>query len=436
VLAYPEYQEELHRFRYPSGFTVYVNRKPGRLRQYASLGVGFGSINVRYRPHGTSDQWREVPPGMAHFLEHKLFSEEGGDAFDRFAALGASANAETSFTTTSYFFDSAGRFDEALELLVGFVRKLHVTEANVEKEKPIIAQEIGMYDDDPGWIGYTRPLAALYCAHPIRNDIAGTVDDITQATPEMLRDLYRSSYTPDNAILSVSGDVDPDAVAECAGKLWGTPDGTARADDAPVDEAIGPAEARVELPFAVHKPRLYVGLKADLAYRGHGDEAALRAYRRGMESFLLEELLFRRGSPAFDRWYDSGLIDANFGSAHRSDRSFEYVVLSGDTHEPDRLADEVFGELRRFATANDDTDVAHALARKKRKAIGHFVRSLSSPAAVAGGAFSHHLAGTDLFALPEIIRGVSVADLRRYAAELAQEDRAARVIMVPDADAE
>src|SRR5699024_538660 len=113
---------------------------------YALFTTNYGSIDNEFIPLG-ADEYVHVPDGIAHFLEHKLFEKEQGDVFQVFGEQGASANAFTSFTRTSYLFSSTDRVYENLQTLLDFVQEPYFTEKTVEKEKGIIAQEIQMYQD-------------------------------------------------------------------------------------------------------------------------------------------------------------------------------------------------------------------------------------------------------------------------------------------------
>src|SRR5690606_19064767 len=130
-------QEEMVIGRWETGLQAFVLPKPGFSKQYAVFSTRYGSMDRRFR-HPDTGQILEVPDGIAHFLEHKLFEEEDGNIFDRFAELGASANAYTSYTMTSYLFSCSENFYENLDVLLGFVQRPHFTDDNVEKEKGII----------------------------------------------------------------------------------------------------------------------------------------------------------------------------------------------------------------------------------------------------------------------------------------------------------
>ena len=86
----------------------------------------------------------------------------------------------------------------------------YFTEKTVDKEKGIIAQEITMYDDQPDWRLYFGTIENLFHEHPVKIDIAGTVESIQDITAEHLYECYETFYHPSNMVLFVVGAVDPE----------------------------------------------------------------------------------------------------------------------------------------------------------------------------------------------------------------------------------
>ena len=172
---------------HPSGLKIYILEKPQYNSAYAVFGTKYGSIDTCFSANGEK---LTVPEGIAHFLEHKLFESEEQDAFTRFAATGAYANAFTSFDRTCYLFSCADEFYENLDILLDFVQSPYFTEKTVEKEQGIIGQEIRMYDDSPSWRVMFNMLMAMYHNHPVRIDIAGTVDSIAKIDYKLLYKCY------------------------------------------------------------------------------------------------------------------------------------------------------------------------------------------------------------------------------------------------------
>lgn len=90
----------------------------GFSRKYALFATRYGGMDMRFRLNG---QWLDTPAGIAHYLEHKMFDTEGGNALQELAMNGAEPNAFTSNAITCYYFDSTEKFYENLEILLSFV---------------------------------------------------------------------------------------------------------------------------------------------------------------------------------------------------------------------------------------------------------------------------------------------------------------------------
>src|SRR5699024_8673482 len=102
----------------PSGLTVLCRTMPDYSTVHAAYVTAFGSIDRAFTLDGRAVT---VPAGTAHFLEHKMFESEQGDAFDLYAQTGASANAFTSFDSTCYIFTATDQTDKNLDILLGMV---------------------------------------------------------------------------------------------------------------------------------------------------------------------------------------------------------------------------------------------------------------------------------------------------------------------------
>ena len=124
---------------YPSGFKAEIILRPGFNCRFMGIIVDFGS---------SDDQ---PVPGLAHFLEHKLFAQESGDLSLEFEKLGSDVNAFTSFNETMYYASGVKNVAPTIDLLFDLVGKPYFTDENVKKEIPIIQQELAMYQDEPDW---------------------------------------------------------------------------------------------------------------------------------------------------------------------------------------------------------------------------------------------------------------------------------------------
>ena len=216
---YDKFKETLYFGTHDSGLKVYVMPKMGYSKCYAIIGTHFGSIDSVFTVAGEAEQ-TILPDGVAHFLEHKMFEQpDGGNVFGEFAKYGANANAFTSNTMTAYLFECTENPVENLKILLDYVSKPYFTEENVAKEQGIIGQEIKMYDDDPDWRCAINLLGAMYENHPIKNDIAGSVESIAKIDKDLLYKCYDNFYNMANMILFVIGDINEQDMGNCVEEM-------------------------------------------------------------------------------------------------------------------------------------------------------------------------------------------------------------------------
>ena len=203
-----------------------------------------------------------MPEGIAHYLEHKMFDCKDGDAFSKYAQTGANANAYTSFDKTAYLFLLHRPCGGETCASAGFVTEPYFTEASVAKEQGIIGQEIGMYDDDPDWQVYFNLLGALYQEHPLRIDIAGTVETISRINADLLYRCYDCFYNLHNMVLSVAGSFDPDAALRLCDEIL-KPAAPITVERAHISEPEAVRTHRVEVSMPVATTMFQVGFKGD-----------------------------------------------------------------------------------------------------------------------------------------------------------------------------
>ncbi len=188
-----EFNETSYTFETQSGLKTSIIHKKGFKRSLAALGTPFGSIHLNQKVDGKSIQHKK---GLAHFLEHKLFDDEGQDILAKFAEYGASANAFTSFDQTVYYFSTNLDIEEPLKLLMTFVNRFDITEASVEKEKGIIVEELKMYDKMPEMALLMNTYQNVYHNFPMKYDIGGTIDSVNSTTLKDLQEAYALNYNP------------------------------------------------------------------------------------------------------------------------------------------------------------------------------------------------------------------------------------------------
>ena len=372
--------------KHPSGLDLYLYPKVRNSSAYAVFGTKYGSIDNCFRIAGETEPHR-VPAGIAHYLEHKLFESEDGDAFERYAKTGASANAYTSFDMTCFLFSCTENVYESLEILLDFVQSPYFTEQTVKKEQGIIGQEIKMYDDDPQWRVLFNLLGALYQKHPVRLDIAGTVQSIAQITPELLYQCYHTFYNLNNMVLCIAGNVEPERVLELCDKLL-KPSRPAEVERIFEEEPGHIVRARVEQKLSVAVPLFELGFK-ELAGAGRPTAEQMA------ETEILLEALSSNASPLFRALMDAGLInEASFGNEYFEGPGYSAVIFSGESKDPERVADEI---KREIANVRENGLDRHAFERAKKAVYCRNIASLNNVGSIANSLVSLAFSGRELF---------------------------------------
>ena len=213
-----------------------------------------------------------VPDGVAHFLEHKLFEKDDTeDLFTAFANDNAQVNAFTSFDRTSYLFSATDNVERNILRLLEMVETPFFSKETVDKEKGIIAEEIKMYQEQPGYKIMFNTLRAMYQNHPIKVDIAGSVESIYNITKDDLYLCYETFYHPSNMVLFVVGDVNPENIRDIVETHENKRDKTNQSsiERATVDEPTNVITPFVSEEMKLQSPRLMLGFKMNQLKRHH-----------------------------------------------------------------------------------------------------------------------------------------------------------------------
>lgn len=411
-------QDSYYSVKHPSGLRIFVYPKEGSNSTYAIFGTRYGSVDTSFR-RSDEQEVSTVPEGIAHFLEHKLFESEDGDAFARYAKTGASANAYTSFDMTCYLFSCTENVYESLEILLDFVQSPYFTEQTVQKEQGIIGQEIRMYDDDPQWRVMFNLLKALYHHHPVKIDIAGTVESIAEITPDYLYRCYHTFYNLNNMALCVAGNIDPERVLELCDKML-KPSEPTKVERIFEEEPAGVVQERVEQKLSVTIPLFQLGFK---------EPARRRNVQELAQTDVLLELLASDASPLYRRLLDQNLINtASFGSEYFEGPGYAAVIFSGESKDPDTVAKEIRDEVERL---RKEGIPAEAFERARKAVYGRNVAALNSAEAIANAMISLTFAERELFSYIDALATVQLPDVQKRLEEQLLTENSALSVVFP-----
>ncbi len=419
-VKFPRLGETLYTAEHSSGLKVFVMPKPGFSKSYAVLSTKYGSIdNAFYNKDGTAI---EVPDGIAHFLEHKMFDQpDGTNVFSAFAKKGASPNAFTAFNKTSYLFSCTGDFYGNLEILLDYVYKPYFTDESVSKEQGIIGQEINMYRDDANWRSYFGLLEALYSDFPIRRDIAGTIESISHITKELLYDCHKTFYNPSNMYLFTIGTVEPEKVMEYVDKyVTAEPSGEIKRLYAKEPRAV--CQPEVVCKLSVAYPKFYIGFKDnDTGYGGK------QLHKKIIGMSLLLELLFGQSSAFYEKLYNDGTINSSFGTQYDNDIYYAHAIVGGESKEPYKVCDEVLAAIA-------DIQIDEADFERTRKAfIGKFIKQFNGVEWLANTFVDMLMNDVDLFDYLDLINEIDTNYLKQLANSVLQKENMAVSIVEPNA---
>jgi len=401
--------EKYYAIDHKSGLKIYVMPKENYSSAYAIFGTKYGSIDTRFK-RSDSDEWTVVPEGIAHFLEHKLFESEELDAFTRFAKTGASANAYTSFDKTCYLFQCSDHFDESLEILLDFVTHPYFTEETVKKEQGIIGQEITMYYDVAGWMSTFNLLKCLYHNHPVRIDIAGTVESIAEITDKLLYDCYNTFYNLNNMALAVVGNVTPQQVEALCDKMLKTAPQLSieRSFD---DEPREIAADYTEYNLAMSMPVFSFGYKEKC-------EKPVQDIKTIIETNILLEILAGNTSELYKNLFEKGLINESFSKEYFIGYGYESIIFDGESENPKLVSEEIKKEIARLKKDGIDSELFEAV---RRSLYGKEIMEYNDIDSIANGFIAADFGGYGIFDSIDIYKTVTKEDVEKRLDDILDE---------------
>jgi zinc protease len=382
------------------------------------------STNVNYL--AGADESPAGFPGTAHALEHMMFRGSPGLTTDQLADIssfmGGEFNAQTGQTVTQYYYTvPAQDLEVALHIEALRMRGVLSGEADWARERGAIEQEVAEDLSSPQYVLSTRLREVLFAGSSYAHDALGTRASFDATSAAMLRKFHERWYAPNNAILVVVGDVDPQATLAKVERLFG-------------DIPARPLPARTEVKLSPVVPQT-LELDTDLPY---GLQViALRM--PGLESadFAAAEVL--ADVLASQRGELYGLVAQ--GKALNTDFSLEPLPKAtlavataafpagGDAKA---LEAELRAVIRRIATHGVPPDLVAAAKLQERRDAEFQKNSIGGLAAVWSEALAVYGLESPQEDLARIER-VTVEDVNRVAREVLDLNHAVTAVLRPQA---
>ena len=417
-LEFSRVGEQMYHEKLANGLNVFVFPKPEFQKGYAFFATNYGGMDMKFCLDG---QWHQSPAGVAHFLEHKMFEDEDGNALQKFARTGASPNAFTSHTMTAYHFSCTDRFEENLKILLKFVFTPYFTDENVEKERGIINQEIRMVEDTPNWEVFVGAYEGLYRNHPVRVSIPGSEESISHITPELLYTCHRAFYSPKNMALVVCGTADFEQVCRMAEEI--------SPKDAPEigQRHYGERRAEVHQPVVTRKmqvslPQCMVGFKDEPVPAG---ESRLR---RSLIGDLAVRILCGDTSPLYAKLYEKRLLGRDFDVDYSLIPDGACAILGGESRDPAAVREALERETARLAQEGIEPKL---FRRMKNALYGMRLRMLDVPDLYARQEIASVFAGEHYLDFAGLFDTIHAEDVQEMFRRWAQPNRSTMSVVEP-----
>lgn len=372
----------------------------------------------------------DEPPGksgIAHLLEHLMFKGTPtippGEFSKIVARLGGRDNAFTSSDYTAYFQNvAADRLEAVMKMEADRMRNLTLDDHNVVTERAVVLEERrSRTDNNPQALLHERVEAALYLNHPYRRPIIGWGSEIAALNREDALDFYKRWYAPNNAILVVAGDVQPENVKALAETYYGplkpeTVPARLRAEEPPQVAArtVSLEDPRVQQP-AWSRSYMAPSYSASDKAAPYALEVLAEILGGGATSRLYKALAVEQGIAASaSAWYDPSAVDqTTFGLAATPRPGVDVAKLQAAMDKEVRLV---------LDKGISPAEVERAKARLKAN-VAYARDSLHTAARVLGEALTTGQSVADVEAWPERIAAVTPEQVNA-AAKAVLDDRA------------
>jgi predicted Zn-dependent peptidase len=317
-----------------NGLNVIVLHKKDNINTTAYFAVPFGALTLAQKL--TDGTIINHEPGLAHFLEHKLFeNHQGMDVMERFSTLSCNVNAFTSYTETVYYFNTSRHdIEEPLNLLLDFVQSLNITEDSVEKEKKIIIQELRMYHQMPEARLMYETYRSLYHNVSVKYDIGGSEESVNAITKVKLDRAFNLNYHPSKALVVVVSSLDPEHVLSIIETNQHAKPITA---SEPMEKLI------VEEPSSVVKAHKHVMMDIAATKMTYSFKLApvcgtpVERHRIEWALKMRLELIFSTLNPVYQEWVNSGYIHDYFGYEVEVNDQYAFVMFYGETEDEEQF---------------------------------------------------------------------------------------------------
>lgn len=343
------YYEELK-----NGLKVYLLPNYNVKNFYVTFNTHFGSMYTEFKS-GKDKSFTHVPNGIAHYLEHLMFSMPDGSAFDYFSKLGSSVNAFTTYDLTCYEVFASKYFKENLNYLLDYVQTPYFTKEMVNKERGIITEEIKMYENNPNTELIYQMNRNIFQKDKRKDLISGTIEDIKKITYEDIIKCYDTFYHPSNMFIVITGNFNPEEALAMIHENQQSKE---------FAEAPNPIIKRINEPKNVAEENFIKEMNVEINKVNIGIKIPLKTLlstkipymRLRVYLTLITQAKFGSSSLLNERLVNGGII-LN-GMSIRRTYTDDYIIINiiTETEYPDRFIEIIKEELKHIRITKEELE--------------------------------------------------------------------------------
>ena len=417
IIENSKVKEKLYVEKLENGLTVMIMPKKNIQKKYMIWATNFGSIDNKFIAPNDKEE-TNIPDGVAHFLEHKMFEQQNGtNSLDTLTALGVNANAYTTTDHTCYLFECTDNFYPAMDELMDYVQNPYFTDQNVEKEKGIIGQEIQMYDDYPSWAVYMNAMKCMYKNNPIIIDIAGSIESISKIDKEVLYKCYNTFYHPSNMVMCFAGDFEPEALIEEVKKRLKPTEKHGEIKRIYPEEPEQIVKKENTQNMEVSMPIFVIGIKDVIDNKNCTSSSIVKKH---IAIEILLNMLIGKSSKLYKELYEAELITGEPYLDYEFSKQYAHVSITGQSNNPKKVLEKFEAKIKQMK--ENDIDLAH-FQRVKNMIYGNYVKEYDDVAEICRMFVGDYMKGINSFEYIEEYEQVTPEYTKQVLEEVFKEDK-------------
>lgn len=417
IIENSKVKEKLYVEKLENGLTVMIMPKKNIQKKYMIWATNFGSIDNKFIAPNDKEE-TNIPDGVAHFLEHKMFEQQNGtNSLDTLTALGVNANAYTTTDHTCYLFECTDNFYPAMDELMDYVQNPYFTDQNVEKEKGIIGQEIQMYDDYPSWAVYMNAMKCMYKNNPIIIDIAGSIESISKIDKEILYKCYNTFYHPSNMVMCFAGEFEPEALIEEVKKRLKPTEKHGEIKRIYPEEPEQIVKKENTQNMEVSMPIFVIGIKDVIDNKNCTSSSIVKKH---IAIEILLNMLIGKSSKLYKELYEAELITGEPYLDYEFSKQYAHVSITGQSNDPKKVLEKFEAEIKQMK--ENDIDLAH-FQRVKNMIYGNYVKEYDDVAEICRMFVGDYMKGINSFEYIEEYEQVTPEYTKQVLEEVFKEEK-------------